>query len=293
MRFAAIPGFLWAVIALLGSCAPDPEQPDPSPALWEVSDEAGNRGYLFGTVHALPDRIRWTTPTLEEAFAASDTLAVEVASLNSAQGMRTVFWRLATTPGQPTLAERVSPSNHALAMRVIDERGLDDSDYSEMETWAVALALAQLSELGDSRNGVDRALLSDAEDKKVVELEGIEKQLGLFDSLPEAEQSDLLEHVLLELDDDEEVDGLDHRLAAWLTGDMAALEESARLGMLSDPELHEVLLVRRNLEWADRIEELLAQGAEPFVAVGAAHMIGAQGLVDLLAQRGLEVRRIQ
>ena len=284
---------LLGLCAIAGACHRAPPGPPPSPALWEVTGPNGQHGYLFGTIHALPDGTAWRTPLFDKAFAQANLLAVEIANLNSPAQLHDVFGRLATTPGEKPVAERVAPSQRALILRVMKRNGLHDADYSAMETWGVALAWSQLSNDGDSGNGVDRALLKQAGERRVIELEGAEKQLGLFDHLPPAEQSDLLVEVARDLDRGAEAEGSGKRLDGWLTGNVAQLEQETRTGLLADPELRRVLLVDRNRDWAARIETLLASGRIPFVAVGAAHLVGPDGLVALLSRRGYAIKRIQ
>jgi uncharacterized protein YbaP (TraB family) len=159
-----------------------------------------------------------------------------------------------------------------------------------METWAVALTLARPASADQSRNGIDRAVLAAAKGKPVVELEGATRQLSIFDHLPETEQRDLLNAVLADagtMDDDADL------AATWRTGDMHRIEAETRTGLLADPELRQALFSDRNLRWSARIIAEMQAGRRPFVAVGAAHMAGPDGLVALLRQAGYHTYRVE
>ncbi len=286
-------GWLLAFCILLAACSSEPDYPAPSPALWEVTGERGEHGYLFGTIHALPDGIEWRSAAFDAAFEKADRLIVEVDLPAAASRMGDVFERLAVSPALAPITERVDPPFRRSLERVLEAKGMRTADLSAMESWAAALTIAQAYQSGSAANGVDNFLLQKAGRKPIVELEGLEYQLGLFDALPQAEQSDLLEAVVEELDQ-ADVDTLaDARLRAWLTGDTEGLAEEIGQGLLADPELRDVLLVRRNRAWAQRIEQVLQGGGRPFVAVGAAHLVGPEGLPALLAASGYAVKRIQ
>ena len=293
MRAPRLAAALLAACTLLASCGQVNEGPEPSPILWEITGEDGRHGYLFGTIHALPDGVEWRTDAFDAAFDRSDALLVEADLLGSETPVSEVFGRLATSPGLPPLELRVSPEAREALRKVMADKGIDASQFAQVESWAAALTIAQAYQVGDAENGADLALLRDAGARRVVELEGVERQLGLFDALPEEEQADLLEAVIGEISGHDPQARSGELRTAWLTGDAAAFIALARSGMLADPELREALLVGRNREWARRIEAELAAGARPFVAVGAAHVIGEDGLAAMLERRGYTLTRIQ
>lgn len=280
---------LAAALALaLGGCGPaEPDGPPPSPALWEVRDAQGARGWLFGTIHALPDGTAWRTAELEAAIDEAGVLVVEVAALGDAEAAGEAFEARAYSPGLPPLLERVPPAARTALATALERADLDADDFATTESWAAALEIARATRTGEAGNGVDRALL--ALDLPVVGLESHAEQFALFDGLAAADQAVLLAEAARDARD-----GTERRLTqAWLSGDLAVLEAESARGILADPDLRQALLTARNAAWAERIEELLAAGRRPFVAVGAAHMLADEGLPELLAREGYTVRRVQ
>ena len=80
---------------------------------------------------------------------------------------------------------------------------------------------------------------------------------------------------------------------AWASGDMAELAKVSDAETFGDPLLRDTLLVGRNRTWVDRLVAMLSSRARPFVAVGAAHLAGPDGLPAMLAARGYTVTRLQ
>ncbi len=279
---------LAAGLLLLAGCGA--QQSPPSPALWEATGPGGEHLYLFGTVHSLPAGVEWRTPVLDQAFAASDELLVEVDLAARRGDIPAIFARLSRSPGLPPLSHRLPRSDGAALAKAMAGKGLDDGDFAGMESWAAAITLSQAYEANDGE-GADLALLKAAKGKRIVELEGAEKQLRAFDALPEADQRDLLAAVAKEALEGERAG--DARLENWRRGDVTALVREAHKGLLADPQLREALLVSRNREWAERITGELKRGDTLFVAVGAAHTVGPEGLAALLGARGFKVKRIQ
>lgn len=266
-------------------------RPRATPAIWEIRGANGALGWLFGTVHKLPGDSDWRSERLKHALASADMLVVETRDVNDRARLRAIFQRLARSTRKPPLAQRVDPGERAALMALLRENGLSEGDFSNTDTWAAALTLSKAASGGGDDGGVDGALMSMDGPAQVVELEGTEAQLGLFDRLPERDQRDLLGAVAVE--------GAQAREKSrkltdlWAKGDMAAIERETHRGILADPELRDRLLLGRNRAWAGKIDQMLRAGQRPFVAAGAAHMAGDDGLPALLAARGWQIQRIQ
>ncbi|XUU60254.1 TraB/GumN family protein [Erythrobacter sp. HA6-11] len=279
---------------LVAACSDTPDSASqgsaPSPLLYEVtSPDGATEGWLFGTIHALPDGTEWRTDILQNTIENSDYLVVEIAGLDNQRAMVDTFMALSRTPDQLDIGTRVEQGERPLLFDLIDRAGYSPHDFASVETWAAALMLAQVNATGDPANGVDRALLKDFQGRPIREFEGAEVQLGIFDTLPEKDQRDLLSGVLEESQSDDPA-----RLRnAWLAGDETILIEATNTGIMTDPELRAAILTDRNDDWMRQLFPMLRDAPKPFVAVGAAHLVGPEGLPAQLKALGYTVERIQ
>ena len=289
-------GLVAALALTLVACAKVPEPQPATPALWHVEGPQGQQGWLFGTIHSLDRPALWRSGKVGAALDAADHIVVEVGNLADQKAVQHTFAAMSRSPGLPPVSARVDPALRPRLAELLGKVGAREASFAGVETWAVALSLARASQQADdAANGIDRAVLAAAGKRPIVELEGVAGQLGLFDALPEAEQRDLLNAVLR---DEGAIDNESGDLAAaWRQGDMAQIEaetgaKTAR-GLLADPELRAALFTGRNRAWTDRIAAMLARGEHPFVAVGAAHMAGKDGVPAMLVAKGFKVTRVQ
>lgn len=270
-----------------------------TPALWKVSGtRPGQIGvaYMFGTIHILPDDVQWRTPALEAAIADSDHLVIEVLGLEDTQNAAKIFSRLALSPGQEKLDERIKPSLHDDLDRIIDASNISERALNRMETWAAALSLASAQTRGlglNSSGGVEKKLTAQFEKagKPIEALETIELQLGYFDKLPEEQQRQMLTSVVEESDDAQQAFEL--LFNAWMTGDLEHIVTLSDTGILTDPKTRQYLLVARNLDWVEQLDKRLQRPGTSLVAVGAAHLAGPDAVQATLAKRGYKIEKIQ
>ncbi|NRD90791.1 hypothetical protein C8024_17115 [Sphingopyxis sp. BSNA05] len=204
------------------------------------------------------------------------------------------FSRLAISPGQAKLDERIKPDLHDDLDRIIDSSNISERALNRMETWAAALSLAsaQTRSLGlDSSGGVEKKLTARFEKagKPIEALETIELQLGYFDKLPEEQQRQMLTSVLEDSDDAQQAFEL--LFNAWMTGDLEHIVTLSDTGILKDPKTREYLLVARNLDWAEQLDKRLQRPGTSLVAVGAAHLAGPDAVQAMLAKRGYKIEK--
>jgi len=288
----------WVPIAaalLLFGCgtASEPKRPG-GPALWEVSD-GDTRVLMLGTLHALPDDVKWLNGRVAEAADGADELVLEIPPDEDREAQGRAFARLAARAPDP-IEGRIPAGLRDELRAVAAQAGQPLTALDHMDDWAVAVLLsgASVSRSGMSReNGVEERLTRRfrANGRPIRGLETAEQQFALFDALPPTAQRSYLIDVLRD-----EEDGRDPRPQAvrdWARGDADALGRLVNAELATNPALREAILVRRNHNWASWIERRLDRPGTVLLAVGAGHLAGAESVQAMLAERGLTVRRVR
>lgn len=126
-----------------------------------------------------------------------------------------------------------------------------------------------------------------ADEKEILGLETVREQLQFLDGMSlEAQRSLLLQSLKESVDIERIMDELVH---AWRHGDIAFMEDNMLDEMKQYPELYQTIVVNRNTNWLEKIEDLLDDQDDYLVIVGALHLIGEHGVPALLTERGREV----
>jgi uncharacterized protein YbaP (TraB family) len=266
------------------------------PALWKVDNGKGGTGWLFGTIHLLPEGTDWQSGTLDKAMQQSGVLVVEASGLDDPQAVSRIFTDLGMRAGLPPLSQRVDPQLKPILRDAMQRSNVPAHGLNRMESWAATLALASAMGAGmglETEAGVEQVLIRRyrADEKPVAGLETISGQLGLFDQLPEAEQRAMLNATLRGAANSQTK--FEEQFRAWHRGNIEALTLNDPDGILASPVLRERLLDGRNRAWAGQIAAMLRQDNSPFIAVGAAHLPGKGGVIALLESKGFILTRLQ
>jgi len=144
----------------------------------------------------------------------------------------------------------------------------------------------------DPRSGVEQQLEHDAQadGKPISGLETIDEQLGALQGMSNADQARFLDMVVSEMHDVEsETQSV---VTAWRTGDAPKLAALLSDEYKSFPNLYRVLVSERNKRWVPQIEKLLHGNQDVFVVVGALHLVGEGGLLELVRHDGFKPEQL-
>jgi len=284
---------LTLVLLLALSAAPSLEAQERT-LLWKVS-EGDKSIFLLGSIHYLRKENYPLNQAILDAFDASDRLVLEIDLQNTPAGaaQRLTLEKAVYRDGS-NLAQNVSQETYQLASKRAAELGIDMQVVQPMKPWFVAMTMlaVKLQRMGlDPKLGVDHHLAERAkrDGKPTSGLETLEFQLGIFDQLSKREQELMLRETAGEL---ERIDkNVKDIVESWLKGDGERLAALLLAGMRQYPELQQKLVIERNRRWLDQIAKLVEQGSNAMVVVGAAHLVGQEGIVDMLKARGLSVEQ--
>jgi uncharacterized protein YbaP (TraB family) len=299
VRRPSIPLLLTLCVLVVGQgrAAEPPSGPgaDTLP-LW-VADGKPGRVYLFGTVHVGRQDMYPLDPAVLSAFDGATALAVEADIAAAGADAAAKLLVIARLPAGTTLSGLLGERDAARVRTALEKHMIPLAAVDSLEPWFVAMTIEVLAASGrgfDPALGIDLHLLKRAAEAKkpIIELEGLDAQLALFDRLPRDAGLALLRTTLEETDG---IAALERIIESWKRGDEAALDGLLNEGRGQgggEAALYKLLISKRNLGMAKRAIALAADGPV-FVAVGAAHLVGPDGVPALLRRRGFTVRQLQ
>ena len=293
--------------------ASTPETPDFDPAqvnppLWKVTDAQGHTLYLFGTIHVGDGRNPVVLDKVAPVLENCDALAVEfdlVAYEQDPSAMMADIQGFIYTDGT-TVKDHMNEELYDRCAELLRQIGAYSPmlDYYNLGMWSQLVEQAALmcySKL-DPAFAMDSLLINRAYEKSipVLSIESPNFQYELLNSFPDELNLLSIESTLDGLENYGEE--LNELYEAWLSGDADRLlgilnsedeDENfteEQLAMLED--FNRAMLDDRNIGMAEAAKGYLASGDTVFLAVGAAHMLDEMGLVQLLAEAGCTVERI-
>jgi uncharacterized protein YbaP (TraB family) len=268
----------------------------PRGLLYEVSKN-GRTGYLFGTIHVGRADFFPLDMVATQAMAKSGELVVEL-DASQTDKVQAGLRRYALLPAPQTLDSLLSPQLQQRLHAQLDALEIPREAVQGWKPWMVTLTLTMgaLKKLGyDFEYATEFYFISIAKalNKPVTELEGIDYQFQLFDNIPPEDQLVYLDESLGYLERNEMQADTNTLINAWLASDPAALQQITLKSLQDSPRsaawIKQKLIAERNRHMTDKIDQMLIEGRTLFVAVGALHLTGTDGLPALLGKRGYRV----
>ena len=281
------------------AAAPSPVRPARSSAtaekhmLFRVHGPNGATVYLLGSVHLLSAESATLPAEVDTAFAQAKSVGFET-NIDTLQMRAQELLARAQYANGATLRSSLSPATIAHADSLIKNYGLSIDQLNNFKPWFVSVVLTQLilqkmnfkAELG-----VDMQLHAKAKaaSKPEFGLESTDFQLGLFDSLSPQDQESMLKDVVAP---DSAAKQLKAIRDAWSSGDAAALDGLLNSGMKTSPGVFTTLITNRNRAWIPKLESLIRGKDNALVVVGAGHLVGKDGVVEMLRAKGYTIEQL-
>jgi hypothetical protein len=269
---------------------------DAKSILYKVSSPTSTV-YILGSIHLAKPELYPLKKPIEEAYGKSDVLVVEL-DPNSQHSMQVIQSSMMTLgmykPGK-SLKSELTPKTYRLLSDYLKKTGLSLDIMQPMRPWTVMLQLSvmEMMRLGyDPNLGIDQHFLQKAkgEGKPVLEIESAEEQMALLSKEDKTFQDLLLRYTIEEMHEMEPL--LNEMFRSWKTGDAKGLAKVVDSSLVVDPrlkEIYEELITKRNYKMTKKIASYLKTAKTYFVVVGAGHVVGDEGIVDLLKRRGFKV----
>jgi uncharacterized protein YbaP (TraB family) len=286
MNFIRLP---LIITSLLLSCLSHAET-----SIWQVSN-GKNTVYLGGTFHMLKPSDYPLPKEFEEVYKKVNWLVFEtdMEQLESPE-FQQKFIKAMSLPSGQILADKLSPQAYSGLIHYAAKNNLDTGRLQHFKPQMIGLiiSLEELKKFGLTAQGVDDFMGDKAklDGKMVTKLESIDEQINYIATMGEGNESDLILQTLEDINDLSE--DLTIMGNAWRAGDTDNLFITGIKPMMEDyPKVYRSLLVERNNNWLPKIERLIQQPEEKFILVGALHLIGQDGLLQQLKNRGYQVQQ--
>lgn len=279
------------VFCAMGVAVAAPDSRFDKGLLWQLERPGTATSYLFGTIHSDDSAVATLAMPIQQAFDDSGVVVLEV--VLDARTVQSLSVGMQMTEGN-SLESVLGDALYRRATAAMQQQGIPETVVAGMKPWAVAVTL--MMPPADSGVVLDQRLYQAAvaAGKDVAGLESVAEQMALFDDLSQQDQITLLEDTLDFLPEIERE--LAELLQAWRERDLRRLmaisdrylqQGNSRLAAM----FNQRVIVDRNHRMADRLQPYLQEG-QCFVAVGALHLPGEQGLLNLLEQRGYKITRL-
>ncbi len=264
---------------------------DTKSLLWKISGNGLEKpSYLFGTIHLMcPDDIK-ITDAMQEGLQVTEQLVLELDM--DEPGMMQEMMAASMMQDGTNLQSLLSENDYQLVEQYLkDSVGIPIQAVGTMKPILLS-TVVMLPLLGCQPGSYEMKLVEAAKqnEMEIYGLENVGDQIAEFDAIPLDEQSDYLVKTIREYD--QSVDEIESLLKNYEQQDIQNLYKLIHESMADMEGAEKALLEDRNKKWLPMMEEM-AKEKPSFFAVGAGHLGGPQGVINLLKASGYKVEAVQ
>ena len=264
--------------------------------LWRA-DGASNSVYILGSIHMLREEDHPLPQIIDEVYADAEIIVMELDmdDLDPAY-TQAAFNRAGVMSDGTTLQDLMGDDAYAEATEAAAAIDIPLEMLAQSEPWLAAMTveLMMLYRIGfNPLLGIEMTMTTRAtQDGKPIEgLETVDEQLSFLDGLPLEAQREMLLQTLAEGAALSE--SIDELIDAWRHGDTTTLEEGLLSSIGEQSVLSDALVTNRNRRWAETITTWLDDDRDYLVIVGALHLVGDEGVPNLLADKGIGIHQLR
>jgi len=261
--------------------------------LWRVTRKGQAPSHVYGTIHEPDPRVAEMPASVSATFERSRSLMVEFLPDTYTEER---FLEAAMFLDRQTLEEKVGAEDFARVCEQLAPIGLAREFINKLKPWGALINLRR-SPAG-APPSLDAQLIGQARARRmpIAQIEGVEEQIFTFDECPLESQVALLKHSLAHRD--ELIELAAGTVSAYLERDLAAIWRLRERFIARYPEVaaHQAIMTKRVLHdrsvvMAFRMQRELRRG-NAFVALGALHLYGGEGVLALLEGDGYRAARV-
>jgi uncharacterized protein YbaP (TraB family) len=273
---------------------PLPESSTSNTLLWQVSGNGLEKpSYLYGTIHMLCADDAVISEGLKTAIAKSDQVYLEVDMDNLFEMIGSL--KNMKMRGDTTLSDLLSRKDYEKVKHYFEEKS-SLLPFTMLETYKPFLAAATIMESNIECESIpmEQVIMQEAKkNKKTIKgLESISYQMSIFDSIPYKAQAEQLVQYIDHAGDSENNKEYDELVSAYKKQDLQKLEELTKQTDMGMANYVDLLLYNRNRNWVKKLKTLM-QEKSLVIAVGAGHLPGENGVINLLRKAGYTVTPLQ
>ena len=256
--------------------------------IWEVKSDKSTV-FLLGSIHLAKESLYPLPKVIEDAYEKSDNVVVEI-DINHVNPFELLKKSMYTDSS--TLEMNISKAAFEKLKEKFEKKNIKKETYNKFKPWFAIINLMTLELTANGYNaelGIDKHFLDKAtkDNKKVLELESLDFQMKLFEDCLNEFKDAFVDYSLNDFD--ETVNQVEKLFESWLKGDTKAFEKVTMAEIKDNPEYEPImkkLINDRNINMAEKVKGYLEAGGTYIVIAGAGHLVGTDGILELLKKTG-------